>query len=176
MVALAMLGLALLVYTPMAYLLLRAGYRRRMWAGVPVVGLLATNAGLGAALDGGSVLTTAALVGAFTVVAALGFRPLLGATSYTAPVTVGQLVLVGVVTHLLAAVLFPLSPPVLSETDAATLALTVVAGTTPDAVTVSAADLHVGVFAVGVVVFLVSAGNAHVHGRLGEGGERVLDA
>lgn len=164
----ATLGLALLVYTPMAYLLLRAGYRRRMWVGAAIVSLLAVAPGLGDALagvGGGSLLATGAIAGWLVGFAALGFRPLVREAPYSGLITAGQLGVVTVVTRLLASAVFPLSPPALTETDPTTLAVTFATRSPPEELSLAAADLHTSLLAVSVLVFLVSVGSAHVHGE-----------
>jgi hypothetical protein len=166
---LATLGLTLLVYTPMAYLLLRGGYRRRMWAAtVAVSGLVVVPevANLLAGVGGDSTLATGAIVGWLAAVAALGFRPLTGPRPYPVAVTVGQVAVVAVVAQLLAGTLLPLSVPPLPASDMGTLAVTLGWETTGETLAVSPTQLHDSLFAVGATVFLLGIGNAHVHGPL----------
>jgi hypothetical protein len=164
---LATLGLALVVYTPMAYLLLRAGYRRRMWGGTVLAGVLATRPALGELVAGvgeGSLLATGAIAVWLSGVAAVGFRPLVGVEPYPVAVTVGQVAVVAVVAQLVAGLVVPLSVPALQTSDAATLAVSLGWAPAGESLAVSPAQAHGSLFAVGATVFLLGVGNAHVHG------------
>lgn len=159
------LGIALLAYVPMAYLLLRAGHRRRVWAGAAATGFLAVGFDgdlyAPALADVGVTRTlwTGALAVVLLAAVAAGFRPLLRGERYTVAVTGFQVAIVGLVSQLIAGTVASIAArPVYPAYDgAATMTFEVA----------SDADVSAGLLVAGLVTFLLALGYARIHGPIG---------
>lgn len=164
-----LLGIALLVYVPVAYLLLRAGRRRRVWAGAAATGLIAAllDADLYASGLADVGVTRIAWTGVLAVgllaAVAAGFRPLVRGGRYTVAVTGFQVVLLGLVSRLLAGVVAPVGEPPVYPVYAGASTMTFVEA--------SDADVNAGLLVVGLVTFLLALGYARMHGPIGPAAE-----
>lgn len=167
-----LLGIALLLYVPAAYLLLRAGYRRRTWAGslgmllfalLPDVDLYVEGL---AAVGVTHALWTAGLTCFLLALVAAGFRPLVRGERYTATVTGFQVTVLGLLSHLLAG----FAPPVRGRA-----VYPAFDGETASLVAASEGDVNAVLLAVGLVTFLLALGYARIHGPIGRAAGRPRD-
>lgn len=164
-----LLGIALLLYVPAAYLLLRAGYRRRTWAGsigmllfalLPDVDLYVEGL---AAVGVTHALWTAGLTCFLLALVAAGFEPLVRGGRYTATVTGFQVTVLGVVSHSLADFATPVRGQAVYPT---------FDGETASLVVASEGDVNAVLLAVGLVTFLLALGYARIHGPIGRAAGR----
>lgn len=156
-------GLALLLYAPLAYLLLRFGRDRRMWTGAMV--LLAVvmwpdvDVYVAALAHRGITHTVwaALLVGILVAGIAWGFSPVAHARRYGVAVFGFQVGALGIVAHLLGDVVTPMGIrplyPVYREPY------------TFDLVLASDPQANTGLLVAGVVAFWLAQGYARLHGH-----------
>lgn len=167
-----LVGITLLVYAPMSYLLLRGGHRRRMWVGALCLSLFVLAPGLDGVVaevahrGATDALGAAVLAGWLAATAALGFRPLTTAGRYSSVITVVQLALLGIVSHLLADIVGTLNLARCCPASVVNRALDGVVTVELAPVAVTDAELDVVFLFVGSVLFLLSHGHARIHGPI----------
>lgn len=159
------IGIALLVYAPVAYVLLRYGRDRRMWTGALAILTIVLGPDVDVYVAGLAhrgithTLWAALLVGILTAGIAWGFLPLARARRYSIAVFGFQVGALGIVAHLLGDVITPLGIrplyPVYNEPY------------TLDLVLATDAQANTGLLIAGIVAFWLSLSYARIHGGVG---------